>query len=91
MAKWSHELNITDLWAEATARAISCQDFVIQLIVEIRKLQCEFGINSNGWQCLDLIIDEFEGFGVEEDFDDFDAVWETFYDFADTFRVWVKK
>jgi len=83
--KWNHKFNIKDDWQKAVNREVSVADFSKLLANKISKSPF---YNEEDIEIADIVL-EFTHMG-ESNWDDFDVVWDQFYDWADTNRVWIQ-
>lgn len=83
---WKHKFNIKEDWEKANKRKITAKQFSEIIVNKIR--------NSTFYSERDIelndILMEFEGLGAEDSFDDFDVIWESFYNYADKNSIWVE-
>lgn len=91
MPIWKHTLNVADIWAEAKKANVGPDDLANgiadRLAVQIRGNRIRADVDT--W------IERWREWATEAaendlDFDDFDNVWDEFYNWADSRRVWVK-
>ena len=91
MANWKFRLNISDIWKKVKNNEIPIYQFVNLFLnrLKTRNFYKEL-IKAEDLELEDIITD-FEFFVIEknEDKDEFDEIWNRFYDFADTIRLWV--
>lgn len=85
MANWKYKLDLKEDWRKADRREIMAKELAD---IVIRKIT-NSTFYSRADDELQYIIDEFKGIGVNDSFDDFDVVWNEFYDYADFNRIWV--
>lgn len=86
MSKWIYTFDIKDDWRKAYNKEISAKKFA-EVIVEKIKNAVFYSEKDNG---LNDIIRDFQDLREHDDFDDFDTVWDDFYNWADKNRVWVR-
>ena len=85
MAQWFHTLNIKEEWHQAKNNEITVQQLSEIIVKKLKKIKID------SFEKDDLIM-EFIEFSEDKslDKDDFDDLWNEFYDWADSNRVWVK-
>lgn len=85
MKTWKHIFNIKEDFKRAEDNKISVKDF--------SKLIAEKIVNSTFYSSRDIglcdIVEEFNNLG-EATWDDFDCIWDQFYDWADINEVWIE-
>jgi hypothetical protein len=91
MNKWIYHIEIADIWKKTKTDEISVYEFV-ELFLKRLKLKSFYKkfIKEQDLELEDIILD-FELF-VEQKNDDkeeFDDIWDRFYDWADGIRLWV--
>lgn len=86
---WRQTLRVADVWERAKNREISVQDLAKVVYDRSARLEAYHEEDEAG---LEMIRDEFLQLSEDEeaDFDDFDVVWDDFYDWADHNRVWLQ-
>lgn len=84
MIRWNYTLNIKEEWRQAKNDEISVQELAKIIAAKTKKFKLE------DFDKEDLIF-EFEEFSKDDslDKDDFDELWNQYYDWADSRRVWV--
>ncbi len=82
---WKHNFDIKEEWKNAEDRNISVNQFSKNLGTRI--VQSPF-YNREDNELMD-IVDEFFSLG-DATWDDFDVVWDQFYNWADRNSVWVR-
>ena len=55
-----------------------------------RKLQTDAYIKQNGDRYSRMIITRLANMEADCSFDDFDEIWDEFYDWADQNKIWIK-
>lgn len=87
--QWQYKWNIGDLWKQGEDRSLPAYEFADKLL----KL-----MEMSDWRKahrddpeLEEIIGDFKLFVLNknEEYDDFDELWDMFYDWADGASVWV--
>ena len=87
MVNWKYKLNLKEDWQKAERKEITAKelaDIIIDKIINSAfssKLDDDFELQD--------IINELNGMGADDSFDDFDVIWDQFYDWADENKVWV--
>ena len=88
--KWNHTFDIKEDWKKASKREISVRDFSKLLAERIAKSSF---FNDHDRELIYLIT-EFERFEyldkTDATWEDFDRVWDLFYNWADENRVWIR-
>ncbi len=85
MRNWKHKFDLKEDWQRAKRKEITAKelaDIIINKIVNST-------FYSNNDDELQDIINELKGMGADDSFDDFDVIWDQFYDWADENKVWV--
>lgn len=84
MIRWNYTLNIKEEWEQAKNDEISVQELAKIIAEKTKKFKLE------DFDKDDLIF-ELEEFSKDDslDKDDFDELWNQYYDWADSRRVWV--
>lgn len=80
---WNHKLRLADIWDDDDLPFITKRDAIVARIKKLPMYDDEGAIDSDLW----WIVDELSDVIDEEDFD---VVWDAFYDWADDQRVWVE-
>jgi len=80
---WKCKLRIADLWNNDDLPFTEKRDRIVARIKRLPMYDPEGGDQEELW----WIVDEL---GDVEDADEFDTVWDAFYDWADAERVWVE-
>ncbi len=80
--KWNHIFDIKEDWKKAEVRVISVGDFG-------RLIAGRISSSSFYRQDLKEIVDKLNDFD-DGDWDDFDVVWDSFYDWCDCNKVWIR-
>ncbi len=101
MVKWKAELDVMDVWREVSVLAEdgdgsdNAAPFMLRVVERLkglaqsRFLQTEEG--EDDLRELEQIIECMESEASERmSFDEFDSLWDEFYDWADRARVWVR-
>jgi hypothetical protein len=80
---WKHKLLLADVWNDDDLSLIEKRDVIVARIKKLPMYDDTGDDDSDLW----WIVDELSDVTNEEDFD---VVWDGFYDWADTERVWVE-
>lgn len=85
MANWKYKLDLKEDWQRADRKEITAKELADIVIDKITSS----AFYSEQDDELQYIIEEFQGLGANDSFDDFDVVWDQFYNWADDNRVWI--
>ncbi len=92
MVNWKYKLNLKEDWQKAERKEITAKelaDIIVDKIIN-SNFYCDAKEKYNHQDYeLEDIIDELKGMGADDSFDDFDVIWDQFYDWADENKVWV--
>ena len=83
MVNWKYKLNLKEDWQRAERKEITAKELANIVVDKIINSTFYSGLNDE----LQDIIDEFKGLGKDDSFDDFDVIWDQFYDWADENKV----
>jgi hypothetical protein len=88
MSKWKKTFDVSDMWRKAKNDEITIQVLSKTVAERLEKLKKsdDYGLE------IEDFVDEFKDFSQDESLDknDFDNIWNRFYNFADRNRIWVK-
>ncbi len=85
MINWKYKLDLKEDWQRAERKEITAKELADIIIDKI--INSAFYSNSDDE--LQDIINELKGMGADDSFNDFDVIWDQFYDWADENKVWV--
>jgi hypothetical protein len=77
MPEWRHTLELTDVWSEEMDLTAK-RDVIVERITKLPPYRQDIVLQD--------IVDDLRLVETEDDFND---VWDYFYDWADSKRVWV--
>lgn len=80
---WRCKLRIADLWTNDDLSFTEKRDGIVARIRRLPMYDPEGGDQEELWWIIDELCDAGNA-------DEFDSVWDAFYDWADTERVWVE-
>lgn len=91
MNKWLYHLKIGDIWEATKDNEISVYRFVELFLKRLKQKSFYKKFIEELDLELEDIISDFEFFVEQknEDKDEFDEIWDRFYDWADGIRLWV--
>lgn len=86
---WNYRLDVSDHWRAVKNDAMDLSEFLPILVERLDQLLQQVGILDGIW--LKEIRDRFDTLAVDTfpDVDDFDQIWNEFYNWADLARCWV--
>lgn len=87
MVRWDYEIDIKEEWKKTKEKEMSISDLCNVIISKIEtKLK-----KIDSFDKEDL-LEEFKMLAedMNADVEDFDELWDQFYDFCDTNRIWVR-
>ena len=91
MADWKVTIDIPDEWDKLSEEEMTIQEFFTVMVTKMKDLNGQRGVFFDRW------INHFEKLAKDPRFkhrstsavSKFDSVWNSFYDWCDSHRVWI--
>src|ERR1700741_1968127 len=93
MAAWKYRIDIGHIWNDETLSFEEKRDQIVVALKDSRpyrmaKRYCENDSGDDYWDH-EQWMDDVERLAESADEEEFDANWDSIYDYADVYRIWI--
>ena len=90
MRRWIFEIDVKNLWQQASDRVIEVDEFKKKLYDILSNYTQKINaLSLDAIKCFNDLMSKLNDIEFE-DYDDFDIWMKEFYDFCDDYRIWIK-